>query len=222
MAIWISWNIDIQRSLNSHDSFPRRKFENWAPTSCRLGPIPSMSTITFELHAKVAEIDPEMCSYGQLSEVQMDSDLYLTLDRVKIASTYRLCNIHTTCRTTSVAKHVTVASRTTTGMVGIDAELTGSAASARVHHSVCQRKIGQWSLSVSILLSQRLLLPVPASLSLSVSRSLGVVAACSCSISDSRQTQLLDCHPPRWQTCLLRYSGAAVYRCSRVSFDTVY
>jgi len=37
-----------------------------------------MSTISFELHAKVAkEIDLEMCSYGQLSEVQMVRDLDL-------------------------------------------------------------------------------------------------------------------------------------------------
>ena len=28
MAIWISWNLDILRSLNSRDSFPRRKFQN--------------------------------------------------------------------------------------------------------------------------------------------------------------------------------------------------
>jgi len=70
-----------------------------------------MSTISFELHAKVAEqIDLEMCSYGQLSEVQkmvrdIDRDLGLGHDRIKI---------HTTRRTTSVPKHVTVASRTHT------------------------------------------------------------------------------------------------------------
>jgi len=70
-----------------------------------------MSTISFELHAKVAEeIDLEMCSYGQLSEVQkmvrdLDRDLGSGHDRIKI---------HTTCRTTSVPKHVTVASRTHT------------------------------------------------------------------------------------------------------------
>jgi len=49
-------------------------------TSCIPGPILSMSTISFELHAKVAEeIDLEMCIYVQLSEVQMvrDLDLYL-------------------------------------------------------------------------------------------------------------------------------------------------
>jgi len=47
----------------------------------------SPPTISFELHAKVAEeIDLEMCSYGQLSEVQM---LFtLTLDGVKVILTY--------------------------------------------------------------------------------------------------------------------------------------
>jgi len=40
-----------------------------------------MSTISFELDAKVAEeIDLEMCIYGQLSEVQMVRDLDLDLD----------------------------------------------------------------------------------------------------------------------------------------------
>jgi len=39
-----------------------------------------MSTISFELHVKVAEeIDVETCSYGQLSEVQMVRDLDLDL-----------------------------------------------------------------------------------------------------------------------------------------------
>jgi len=68
MAIWILWNIDIRRSLNSRDSFPRRKFENWAPTSCRPCPILNMSqtwsAIRFELHAKmVEEIDLEKCNF---------------------------------------------------------------------------------------------------------------------------------------------------------------
>jgi len=49
MAIWITWNIDIPQSLNSRDSFPRRKFENQAPTSCRPGAILWLSTISFEL-----------------------------------------------------------------------------------------------------------------------------------------------------------------------------
>jgi len=47
-------------------------------TGCRLGPILSTSSISFELHTKVAEeIDLETCSYGQLSEYQMVRDLDL-------------------------------------------------------------------------------------------------------------------------------------------------
>jgi len=92
------WNIDIAGSLNSRDSFPRRKFENRAPIGCRSGPILSTPTIGFELHVKVAEeVDLEMCSYWQLSEVQMVHDL----------------DLDSTCRTSSMPKHVTVASRTT-------------------------------------------------------------------------------------------------------------
>jgi len=109
MAIWISWTIDIRRSLNSRDSFPGRKFENRAPTGCRPGPILSTSTVTFELRAKVAEeIDVEMCSYGQLSEVQMLRDLDLDL-----GWGHGHINMYSTCRTSSVPNHVTVASRTT-------------------------------------------------------------------------------------------------------------
>jgi len=103
------WNIDIPWSLNSVDTFPRRKFENRPPISCRPGPILSMSTISFELHVKVAEeIDLEMCIYGQLSEVQMLRDLDLDL-----GSGQGHINIHSMCRTTSLPKHVTVASPTT-------------------------------------------------------------------------------------------------------------
>jgi len=66
-----------------------------------------MSTISFELHAKVAEeIDLEMCIYGQLSEVQMVRDLDFDL-----GSGQGHIVIHSTCRTTSASKHVTVASR---------------------------------------------------------------------------------------------------------------
>jgi len=101
------WNIDILWSLNSHDSFPRRKVENQTPTSCSPGPILSPATISFELHAKVAEeIDLEMCSYWQLLEVQMLRDLELDL-----GSGQGDINIHSTCRTTSLQNHVTVASR---------------------------------------------------------------------------------------------------------------
>ena len=54
------------------------------------------------------ETDLEMCSYGQLSEVQMlrDVDLDLGLAQGHI-------NIHTTCKTSSLLNHVTIASRTT-------------------------------------------------------------------------------------------------------------
>ena len=101
--------IDIGRSLNSHDSFLRRKFEILAPASCRPGPILSQTTFSFEFHAKMAEeIDLEMCSYGQFSEVQMLRDLDLDLDRVKVTSTYT-----STCSTTCRPKHVTVALRST-------------------------------------------------------------------------------------------------------------
>ena len=95
--------------MNSRDSFPRRKFKNRAPTSCSPGPVLWPPTISFELNAEMAEeIDLEMCSYGQLSEVQMVRDLDLDL-----GSGQGHINIHSTCRTTSVPNHVTVASRST-------------------------------------------------------------------------------------------------------------
>jgi len=101
--------MDIGRSLNSRDSFPRRKFKNRAPTSYSTGPILSQTTISFELHAKVAEeIDLEMCSYGQLSEVEMLRELDLDL-----GSGQGHINIHSTSRTTSLPNHVTVTSRAT-------------------------------------------------------------------------------------------------------------
>jgi len=54
----------------------------------------SLSTISFDVHAKVAEeIDLEMCSYGQLSEVQMVCDLDLDLD---LGSGQGHVNIHST------------------------------------------------------------------------------------------------------------------------------
>ena len=68
-----------------------------------------MSTISFELHAKVAEkIDLEVCSYGQLSEVQMVRNLDLDL-----GSGQGHINIHSTCRTTGLPTYVTVALRST-------------------------------------------------------------------------------------------------------------
>jgi len=101
--------MDIRRSLNCRDSFPGRKFENRTPTSCRSRIIVSVSTISFDVHAKMAEeIDLEMWSYGQLSKVQMVCDLDLDL-----GSGQGHVNIHSTCRTTCKLNHVTVASRTT-------------------------------------------------------------------------------------------------------------
>jgi len=49
-----------------------------------------------------------MCSYGQLSEVQMVRDVDLDL-----GSGQDHIDLHTTCRTTSLPNHVTVASRST-------------------------------------------------------------------------------------------------------------
>jgi len=109
MAIWISWNIDIWRGFNSRDSFPGRKFENRTPISCRPHAVVSLSTISFDVYMKVAEeIDLEMCSYGQLSEVQMVCDLDLDL-----GSGQGHVNIYSTCRTACKLNHVRVASSTT-------------------------------------------------------------------------------------------------------------
>jgi len=59
------------------------------------------------VHAKVAEeINLEMCSYEQLSEVQMLRDLDL-------GSSQGHVNIYSICRTTRKPNRVTVASRTT-------------------------------------------------------------------------------------------------------------
>jgi len=81
--------MDIHRSLNSRDSFLRRKFKNRAQASCSPGPILSSPITSFELHVKVAkEIDLEMCSYGQLSELKCSVTLTLTMDRVKVTSAY--------------------------------------------------------------------------------------------------------------------------------------
>ena len=103
----MSSHIDILRSLNSRDSFPRSKVENQAQTSCSPGPILSLTNISFELYAKmVEEIDPELCNYGQLSKVQMLRDLDLGLGQGHTT-------IHSMCRTTSMPKHVTVVLRIT-------------------------------------------------------------------------------------------------------------
>ena len=66
--------------MNSRDSFPRRKFENLAQTSCRSGPILSLPTISFELHAKmVAEIDLKKCNLRNFT-----SSVTVTLDWVEV------------------------------------------------------------------------------------------------------------------------------------------
>jgi len=54
------------------------------------------------------EIDVEMCSYGQSSEVQMVRDLDVDLGSGKGHT-----NVHSTCRNSSVPNHVTAASRVT-------------------------------------------------------------------------------------------------------------
>jgi len=54
------------------------------------------------------EIDLEMCSYGQFSEVQMLRDLDFDL-----GSSQGHISIHSKCRTTSLPNRVTVASRST-------------------------------------------------------------------------------------------------------------
>jgi len=105
MAIWMSSNIDIGRNLNSHDSFPRWKFKNRAPISCSPDPILWPSTISFELHAEMAEeIDLECAVMGNCRKFKCS--VTLTLDHA---------NIHSTCRTrtTCVLNHVTVVSRST-------------------------------------------------------------------------------------------------------------
>ena len=88
MAIWISSNIDIGRSLNSRDSFPRWKFKNRAPTSCSQGPILWPPAISFELHAEMAEeIDLEKCTFRNFGR---SVTLTLTLDRVEV-TLVRIC-----------------------------------------------------------------------------------------------------------------------------------
>ena len=82
MAIWISSNIDIGRSLNSHDSFPRWKFKNRAPIICSPGPILWPPTISFELHAEMAEeIDLKKCTFRNFGS---SVTLTLTLDLVEV------------------------------------------------------------------------------------------------------------------------------------------
>jgi len=59
-------NIDIPSSFKSCDSFSRRKFKKGLQQANRLGPNLSLSTISFELQAKmVEEIDLEKCNFRQ-------------------------------------------------------------------------------------------------------------------------------------------------------------
>jgi len=94
MAIWISWNINILRSLNSRDSFPKRKFLNRAQTSCRPGPIRSLPTIRFELHAKMAEERPRIVQFLELQK-PWDLDLDLRSDRGHTGAHIRSRSTHT-------------------------------------------------------------------------------------------------------------------------------
>jgi len=68
MAIWSSLNIENRRSLNSRDSFPRRKFKNRAPAGCSPGTVLSSAIISFELYAKTAE------------EIDLESAIFATLE----------------------------------------------------------------------------------------------------------------------------------------------
>jgi len=72
--------MDTGRSINSGDSFPRRKFKNCAQTSC--SPVAILSpTISFALHTKTAETDLEKCNFHNFGS---SMTLNLTLDRVKV------------------------------------------------------------------------------------------------------------------------------------------
>ena len=80
--------MDIGQSLNSRDSFPGRKFKNRAPTSCSPGPILWPPTISFEIHAEMAEeIDLEKCTFRNFGS---SVTLTLTLDRVEV-TLVRIC-----------------------------------------------------------------------------------------------------------------------------------
>jgi len=107
MPIWNSCNVDIPRSLNSRDSFLKTKFENRPPTGCRVGPVLSWSTITFELHAEITEeIDLEKCNFRQFSELSTRRDLDFRSGQGHIS-------IHNRCRATRMPNRVTVSSRST-------------------------------------------------------------------------------------------------------------
>jgi len=79
VAIWISWNIDIRRSLNSRDSFPRRKFKNRTPTSCSPGPILSLSTIRFGIHAKTTDKNCPSSNFKGCKRLPLRQGWYLLI-----------------------------------------------------------------------------------------------------------------------------------------------
>ena len=110
MVIWNSCNIDIQRSLNSRDSFRRREFENRAHADCRLGLILSSPTIRFELSAKMAdEIDPEEYNFRKFrSSVTSTS----TLDRVEVTRVHMSGRGLPTHQITSKSENLFVDGRT--------------------------------------------------------------------------------------------------------------
>jgi len=92
--------------MNPRDSFLKRKFKNWVLISCRLGPIPSWSTITFQLYAKMAEeTDLEKCNFWQFSKLQKPRVFDLDF-----GSGQGHISIHNTCRTTSIHKRVALSS----------------------------------------------------------------------------------------------------------------
>ena len=76
--------------MNSRDSFPRWKFKNRAPTSCSPGPILWTTTVSFELHAEMAEeidLEVEKCTFRNFGS---SVTLTLTLDRVEV-TLVRIC-----------------------------------------------------------------------------------------------------------------------------------
>jgi len=79
--------MDIRRSLNSCDSFPKSKFKNRAQKSRSPRPILSPSTMSFELHVKVVEeIDLEKCTFRNF---RSSMTLTLTLDWVEVTLVHR-------------------------------------------------------------------------------------------------------------------------------------
>jgi len=75
--------------MNSRDSFPRRKVENQAQTSCSTGPILSLSVLSST--QKLRKRQTWKCAVMgncQKFKCSVTLTLTLTLDRVKVISTY--------------------------------------------------------------------------------------------------------------------------------------